>query len=103
MSQFDATIGLKVESSKVDRAIRGIESGLNRLERATSDQLNLDKRILGVKRQLQGLEGDAATAARRRLDTLRNQRSELALQTRELRSQLAAQNRINSVVRRRRR
>ena len=84
MAQFNADILLQVQSGGADRQIRKLERGVNRIEQASRDILSVDKQILGEKRRLIGLEGEAARISRRRVADLRLQRQEIALQKREM-------------------
>ena len=84
MAQFNADIALNVQSNGSERQVRKLEAAVGRVERASQGILSIDKQILGERRKLLGLSGQQATRAKKRIADLRLQRSELALQRREL-------------------
>ena len=93
---INSEIIISASTTQAERQIKKLEKSLDRIEDTSSKLLNLDKRILATKRQIRTGSDEAARAAKRRLGILKDQRSELVLQKREL-SQVAALNRrINS-------
>ncbi|MDA7436727.1 tape measure protein, partial [Synechococcus sp. AH-601-B19] len=83
-AQFDANIALKVQTTGAERQVKKLERSIAKVEDATRDILGVDKQIVRERRALLRLTGEQATKSKQRIKDLTVQKSELALQKREL-------------------
>ncbi|QNI48854.1 tape measure protein [Synechococcus sp. A15-60] len=86
MASFPAEIDLRVKSSGAERKVRQLERAVEKVENASRQILSVDKQIVSERRKLLGLTGDQARLQKKRIIDLRLQRTELALQKRDLQS-----------------
>ena len=84
MAQFDASIGLKIDSAPAIRQLNKVERNVRKIEKKTEDILTVDKQIIRERRVLIRLSGEQARKAQQRIKDLSLQKTELALQKREL-------------------
>ena len=84
MAQFESNILLKVQTSGAERAVKKLERSIDKVEEASRGILAVDKKIVAERRALLRLSGEQATKAKKRIRDLTVQKSELALQKREL-------------------
>ena len=89
MAAFNADVKLDLLTGPAERQLQKIERGIDRVEAASRDILAVDKQIVAEKSRLLRLEGQAAQVAQNNIRGLRQQKSELVLQKREL-SQIVA-------------
>ena len=89
LATFNADVKLDLLTGAAERQLQKIERGIDRVEAASRDILAVDKQIVAEKGKLARLEGEAALATQSNIRGLRQQKSELMLQKREL-SQIVA-------------